>query len=101
MSKVPKYKSRSVKIVPWETIEQRYIDLISHSWCVEPVLALVQFIRNNGYNERLFGYTSLDRLIITIYSPAEWQRESLTIAFGRTTENGILNITQNHSNQLK
>jgi len=77
--------SSSVKIVPWEEIEDRYKDLIAHNWLVEPMLNLVQFIINNGYDQKLYGYTSLDRLVITIYDPAESHRESLHIQFNQHT----------------
>jgi len=85
MNKMSKYKPHSVDIGPWGKIEQRYVDLIEHEWRVEPMLSLVQFIINNGYDKRLSGYTSLDRLVITIDDPAESHRESLFIQFNQHT----------------
>jgi len=45
------------------------------------MLTLVKFIRNNGFDKRLFAYTSLDRLVITIYDPPVSNKESLLIKF--------------------
>jgi alpha-N-acetylglucosamine transferase len=76
-----KYKPSSVKIVPWEQIELFYIDLISHGWDLENMLSLVKYIQNNDLDKRLFAYTSLDKLFITIYNPGVWCKEALRIEF--------------------
>ena len=69
MKTLQKYKPQTAKIVPWEEIEERYIDLISQGLKLESILALVQFIRTNQLDKRLFAYTSMAKLIITIYNP--------------------------------
>jgi len=68
----------------WDEIERFYRDLISHQWQVDDIIPLIQFIRdNNDLNQRLFGCTSLDRLIVSIYNPIELQREALWIEFDK------------------
>jgi hypothetical protein len=81
MKTLQKHKPQTAKIVPWEEIEKRYIDLISNGLKLESILALVQFIRTNQLDKRLFAYTSMAKLVITIYNPAEWNRESFHIQF--------------------
>jgi hypothetical protein len=79
MEPIQKYKPQYAKIVPWEKIEERFTDLSESGSVLECMLALVKFIRNNGYANRLYEYTSMHKLIVTIYDPAEWNRESLHI----------------------
>lgn len=74
-------KPQLVKIVPWEEIEERYRELIAHHWRIEPMLQLVEYIQASGMDKRLFAYMSVDRLIVTIYNPAEWNNEALRIQF--------------------
>jgi hypothetical protein len=83
MKPVEKYKPQIVKVAQWQQIEEYYTDLISHGWELESMLSLIRFIRNNNLDKRLFAYTSLDKLVLTIYNPAEWHRESLHIEFER------------------
>ena len=86
MKPILKYKPKTVQIRPWEEIEKSYIDLVSHGFDFDSILGLIKFIRNNSFEDRLFGYTSLEKLIITIYNPAEWHRESLHVGFDRHTK---------------
>src|SRR4051812_27848456 len=84
MKILQKFKPIEQKIIPWEDIEKYYQNLISHGWMLENMVSLIQFIRNNNYDKRLFGYiVSLEKLVITIYNPAELHRESLYIEFNR------------------
>ena len=76
-----KYRPQNAIIVPWNKIEEHYDDLISYGWRGEPILSLVKFIQTENLDKRLFAYTSMDMLIITIYNPAEWNREALHIEF--------------------
>ncbi|RWY53731.1 hypothetical protein [Mucilaginibacter gilvus] len=77
----------STKIVSWDKIESRYLNLIEkYGWSLNGMLSLVRFIRSNDLHERLFAYTSLDTLIITIYYPAEWHRETLHIRLDQVTQ---------------
>ena len=77
-----KYKPFQTNAISWEDIEHFYNDLISKGWPLEAIIPLVQYIMNdNNLNQKLFPMTSLDKLIISIYNPIEWQRETLHIHY--------------------
>ena len=67
----------------WAAIEQHYIDLNNHGWGHNRLLELVRHIKSSDLSKRLFAYTSLDKLIITIYETIEPKREALHIEFDR------------------
>jgi hypothetical protein len=75
------YKPQLAKVRPWREIEEFYIELINHGWQVEPMLQLVKHIISSKLSERLFAYTSADKLVVGIYEPMEWNREALHIEF--------------------
>jgi len=78
-----KTKYQPVLITPrlWDEIESFYVDLILEGWELSDLLSLVKYIRQNDLSKKLFAFTSLDKLIITIYNPAEFNRESLHIQY--------------------
>ena len=67
------------KIVSWDEIEKRYADLVLHGLHFHNMIRLIQHVKNNGVNKRLFAYTSMHKLVVTIYDPAEVNREALHI----------------------
>lgn len=71
---------------PWDDIEAHYLDLISRGWNHHRLLGLVTHIKSSKLGERLYGCTSLDKLIISIYDPIEWNREALHIEFDRNNQ---------------
>lgn len=72
------------KTMPWDKIEQYYVNLISHGFELESMLSLVKHIKKDYPEGRLFGYIYLlEKLAVTIYNPAEWHRENLHIEFNR------------------
>ncbi|WP_295719413.1 hypothetical protein [Mucilaginibacter sp.] len=75
------YKPQTAKVVPWEGIEKFYADLVSNGLNFQDMLLLIRFIRNSGLEKKLFGYTSVHKLVITIYDSPEWNREALHIEF--------------------
>jgi len=78
MKPIEKYKAQTAKVVTWEEIEEKYANL---GLPFRSMLLLVKFIRNNQIDKRLFAYTSMHKLVVTIYDPPEWNRESLHIEF--------------------
>ena len=76
-----KYKPKYNKSKSWLEIENWYVELIEHGLKFEPMLKLIQHIRNSNLNERLFAYTSIHKLVIGIYDEIEWNREALHIEF--------------------
>jgi len=50
------------------------------------MLELVRFIKNGDIGKRLFGYTSVHKLVVSIYDPAEWNKEALHIEYNSHTK---------------
>jgi hypothetical protein len=79
-----KYKEQTAKTRPWSEIEGHYTHLISRGWELDPMRQLVQHIIRTELSNRLFAYTSMDKLVIGIYDPMEWNREALHIEYDGT-----------------
>jgi hypothetical protein len=78
-----KHKPQITKARPWDEIERHYVDLNKHGWGHDRLLELVRHIKSTGLKDRLFAYTSMDKLVVSIYDPIEWNREALHIEFDR------------------
>ena len=50
------------------------------------MLELVRHIKGSDVAKRLFAYTSLDKLVISIYEPIDAAREALHIVFERQVQ---------------
>lgn len=74
-----KYQPWNAKAQSWDFIENRY----KEDWQGEHknLLELVRHIKNSDLNERLFGSTSMDKLVISIYDPIDYRQEALHITF--------------------
>jgi len=70
----------------WDHIEQYYIRLNEGGIKQDNFLELIRYIRSSGISIRLFACTSLDKLVISIYNPIEWERETLHIEFDRSSQ---------------
>lgn len=75
-----KYIPRYAKARPWNEIESHYIQLNKHGWHLEEMSNLVRFIKEK-YDFKLFGYTSMDKLVVSIYEKIEYNREALHISY--------------------
>jgi hypothetical protein len=85
-----KYKPRTQKVESWDDLDKYYVDLNNHNWGHDRLLELVRHIKNSGLGSRLTGsITTLDKLIVSIYDPIEWDREALHIEFDRHNDNWI------------
>ncbi|WP_299363166.1 hypothetical protein [Winogradskyella sp.] len=85
MNAKKKYQPCNVKAQSWDFIENRYTE----DWYGEHknLLELVRHIKNSDLKDRLFGSTSMDKLVISIYDPIDYRKEALHITFdlqGRT-----------------
>lgn len=76
-----KYKPQTAMARSWDEIEEHYVDLNKNGWAHDKLLDLVRHIKSTGLGDRLFAYTSLDKLVVSIYNPVEWNREALHIEF--------------------
>lgn len=77
------YRAQTAKARDWTEIESHYLDLINHGWKHERMLGLVRWIKQSELSERLYGYTSMDELVISIYNPVEWNREALHVSYNQ------------------
>ncbi|WP_375437722.1 hypothetical protein [uncultured Hymenobacter sp.] len=75
------YYASTTKAVGWEVIEGRYTELINRGWRLIPLLDLVQKIKSSPLSTKLYAFTSLDRLVVSIYPDIEWERETLHVLF--------------------
>jgi hypothetical protein len=81
-----KHKPQTAKARSWDEIEEHYVELNKKGWGHGPLLDLVRHINAGGLKDRLFACTSLDKLVVSIYDPIEWDREALHIEFDRQNQ---------------
>jgi len=81
------YNPTYTKSRGWDEIEHWYIELIEHGLTLEPMLDLVKHIRSSKLKIRLYAYTSMHKLVVSIYEQIEWNREALHIEFDLETRN--------------
>jgi hypothetical protein len=78
MASLQKNNSWTAKAQTWDSIENRYTDRgDKHTRLVE----LIRHIKDSGLSQRLFGFTSMDKLVVSIYDPLNYTKESLHITF--------------------
>lgn len=73
------YKPWRAEAVDWQEIENRY----TRNWEGKHIkmLELIRHIRNTSLINRLYGSTSMDKLVVSIYDPLDYRNESLHITF--------------------
>jgi hypothetical protein len=75
------YKSSIIKPRQWGEIESFYQYWKNINPNFEEMVDLVGFIKNSELSEKLYGYTSLNNLGISIYNPIVPRKEVLFISF--------------------
>jgi hypothetical protein len=77
------YNPSGVKARPWNELEEFFSD-----W--EPyrgnMAELIKHIRASGLDTRLFAFSSLSTLVISIYEDIQWHKETLHISFDTKTQ---------------
>src|ERR1700721_2370823 len=63
----------------WEYIENRFRTDFGGGYT--KIIELVQYIRNSGLAGRLYGYKSMDKLVISIYDTIDPRKDALHISF--------------------
>ena len=76
---IPYKPSFSIRTRPWDDIEQHYIECLGGQH--KNLLELVRHIKNTDLSKRLFAYTSMDKLIVSIYDQIHTFVETLHITF--------------------
>jgi hypothetical protein len=76
---IRKYNPWNAKSQSWDFIENRYIT----DWSGKHIqlLELVRHIKTSDLANRLFGSTSMDKLVVSIFDPLDYRKESLHITF--------------------
>ena len=74
------YKAQTAAARPWDEIEEHFTKWFEGVY-QNSIVLLVKHIRSSGLSQRLFAYTSMDKLVVGIYDPIEWNREALHIEF--------------------
>ena len=85
MKSITKYHPQFAKARPWAELEEHFCKWFGEQY-KDNIAELVKYIRRSGLDKRLFGYSSMDKLVVSIYEPIEWNREALHIAFNSTTQ---------------
>jgi hypothetical protein len=67
----------------WKEVEEHYIKLDAAGQGHDKMLGLARHIASADYSNRIYALTSLDKLIVGIYNPMEFERETLHIVFDR------------------
>jgi len=71
----------------WEDIRSFYSDLIVKGWPLDDIIPVISYMADDSkLSERIFAYTSLDKLVLSIYYPIEPHRESLHIQFDKSNQ---------------
>ena len=70
----------TTKCQSWDFVIENYESLIRHEWRIEPMLELIRHIVFN-YSSRLYAFTSLDKLIISIYENIDMLSEALHVRY--------------------
>lgn len=81
MNQIKKYSPQYAQSRSWSEIELCYVELIEFGINLQPVLNLVIFIRSTELKNRIFAYTSMNKLIVSLYDKIEWNNEALHIEF--------------------
>jgi hypothetical protein len=73
------YQPWNAKAKTWDNIESGYVEYWEGKHT--RLLELVQDIKNTDLSNRLFGSTSMDKLVVSIYDPIDYRKEALHITF--------------------
>lgn len=79
MTPTQKYHPWNAKSQSWDYIENRFVTDFGgkHLRMIE----LIQHIKQSGLADRLFGSTSMDKLVVSIYDNIDYRKEALHIEF--------------------
>ena len=75
------------KACPWDDIEQHYIKWFE-GLHVEMV-TLIRHIKNSGLASRLYAYTSMDKLVVSVNDKLDPHKESLHVTYDLGTSKWI------------
>jgi len=65
-----KYHPYYSKASPWQELEERFCKWFGEQYA-DNIAELIKHIRVSGLDKRLFGLSSMNKLVISIYDPIE------------------------------
>src|ERR1700741_4623803 len=80
----------------WEFINHGYEELYEKGWKILPMERLVSYI-SSKYSSRLYAFTSLDILIISLYEEIDKVAEALHIRFDQSSQKFLFSYYGGHS----
>lgn len=83
------YQHLYVNAVDWAEIQAWYAELTDQNQAFKPYLDLVTHIINSELSARLYAYTSVHKLVISIYEKIEWNSEALHLEYNYGAEDWI------------
>ena len=83
MKHVTKYRPTIIKARPWDELEKYFSNV---EYCKENIAELIRHIRLSGLDKRLFAYSSVYKLVVSIYESIEFNRETLHITFDLSSQ---------------
>jgi hypothetical protein len=66
---------------PWDSIEAFYVSLTKDAFDQQPMVDLVRHIRSAYAANRLYAFTSMHTLIVSVNNPIEFNRDNLRIDY--------------------
>lgn len=76
------YIPHSQSAKSWEELSTYFSNLNDHGWGQEPMVDLINHIRNSNYASRIHGSVNmLSDLLVSIHNPMEINTETLRIQF--------------------
>jgi hypothetical protein len=85
------------KYYSWELIKDHYEPLHKNAWEILPMIDLVNHIISLRYSDRLYAFTSLDALIISIYKEIDKLSEALHIKYDQDSKDFLFSYYGEHS----
>ena|SRR5689334_12847039 len=80
----------------WEFINKGYESLYEKGWKISAMIELVNYI-SSKYSGRLYAFTSLDTLIISLYHDIDRLSEALHIRFDQSSQKFFFSYYGGHS----
>jgi hypothetical protein len=86
MALINQYKPRLSTPRSWDDLEDSFNRWFGQQY-KSTIAELIRHIQKNGLDKRIYGLSSMDKLVISIYNPIEWHREALHVTFDITSQN--------------
>lgn len=77
---IKKYEPKLCRVSTWDNIQDRFDNYFGEQY-KNNIGRLVRHIKDTGLTNKLFGVAAMDKLVIGIYNPLEWDRETLHVTF--------------------